>query len=162
MNILKRLFERKQRQVGDKAPDLTLPSQSGEMVRLSDVWTKKVVVLYFYPKDDTYGCIAESCEFRDSYEAFKEWGAEVVGISSDSPQSHVAFRQKYHLPFTLLSDVENQARRLYGVPGFMGVVPGRVTFVIDKSGTIQHAFSSQFNPKSHVEETLAVLKGLAK
>jgi peroxiredoxin Q/BCP len=85
-------------------------------------------------------------------------GAEVIGISSDSPASHVAFAQKYQLPFILLSDQENAVRKLYKVPSTMGVIPGRVTFIINKKGKICHVFSSQFSPKSHVDEALRILK----
>lgn len=143
---------------GDAAPDFTLPSQTGAPIRLSDYFGKKSIVLYFYPKDDTYGCIAESCSFRDSYEVFTGAGAEVIGISSDSPASHVAFAQKYQLPFILLSDQANEVRKLYKVPSTMGVIPGRVTFIINKKGKICHVFSSQFSPKSHVDEALRILK----
>ncbi|MCG3204192.1 MAG: Thiol-disulfide oxidoreductase ResA [Elusimicrobia bacterium] len=157
IKLFKRFFHSKV-ETGDQAPDFSLSSHEGKTVRLSDFLGKKCVVLYFYPKDDTYGCIAESCSFRDHYEVFKEKGAEVIGISSDSPESHLRFIQKYKLPFTLLSDQSNQVRRLYGVPSTMGVIPGRVTFVIDKKGTVQHVFNSQFNPKSHVEQALMILR----
>ena len=97
--------------VGDKAPDFTLPSQSGEPVRLYDRIGERVVVLYFYPKDDTRGCTAEACKFRDSYEVFAEAGAEVIGVSSNSVDKHAAFSGKYNLPFTLLSDAGGKVRR---------------------------------------------------
>lgn len=158
MGILGALFKSKTVKTGDKAPDFSLPSQTGVRVRLSDFFGQKCVILYFYPKDDTYGCIAESCEFRDHYEIFKEKGAEVIGISSDSPESHVRFSQKYKLPFTLLSDEKNEVRRLFGVPSTMGVIPGRVTYVIDTSGVVRHVFNSQFNPKSHVDQALAIIR----
>src|SRR6267154_4918882 len=97
--------------VGDKAPDFTLPSQSGEPVRLQDRLGQRVVVLYFYPKDNTRGCTAEACAFRDSYEVFTDAGADVIGISSASPDKHAAFATKYRLPFTLLSDQGGQIRK---------------------------------------------------
>ena len=122
-------------QVGDKAPDFTLPSQAGEQVRLSDRLGERVVVLYFYPKDETPGCTKEACAFRDSYEVFGEAGAEVIGVSSDSVDKHVAFAGHHSLPFTLLSDEGGQVRKSYGVPSTLGVLPGRVTYVIDRSGT---------------------------
>lgn len=115
-------------------------------------------MLYFYPKDDTYGCIAESCAFRDQYEVFKDAGAEVVGISSDSPASHKAFAAKYRLPFILLSDTGNKVRELYGVPTTMGMIPGRVTYIIDKTGVVRDVFNSQFHPTSHVEQALKIIK----
>ena len=144
--------------VGDNAPDFTLTSQFGSSVSLQDFRSKKSVVLYFYPKDDTPGCTAESCAFRDSYEVFQAAGAEVIGISADSPDSHQRFAAKYKLPFTLLSDNGNQVRKLYGVPPTFGLLPGRVTYVIDQQGVVQHIFNSQFNSKAHVEESLKILK----
>lgn len=128
------------------------------MVSLKDFKGKKSVVLYFYPKDDTPGCTVESCTFRDSYEVFKEVGAEVIGISSDSKDSHQKFASKYQLPFLLLSDEGGEIRKLYGVPSTMGLLPGRVTFVIDKNGIIRQVFSSQFRPKRHIEEALKTLE----
>ncbi|MFM7904526.1 MAG: peroxiredoxin, partial [Microcystis sp.] len=96
--------------VGDRVPNFSLPSQTGTTVNISDLIGKKSLVIYFYPKDDTPGCTAESCAFRDSYEVFTDAGAEVIGISADSPQSHQQFAQKYNLPFTLLSDSDNRVR----------------------------------------------------
>ena len=121
-------------QVGDKAPDFTLPSQSGEPVRLHDRLGERVVVLYFYPKDDTRGCTAEACAFRDSHEIFTDAGAEVIGVSSDSVDKHATFADRHKLPFTLLSDQGGHARRSYGIPAVLGVIPGRVTYVIDREG----------------------------
>lgn len=147
--------------VGDTAPDFTLQSQAGESVTLSSFKGQKAVVLYFYPKDDTPGCTTESCTFRDSFQDFQELGAEVIGISSDSPDSHQAFASKYSLPFTLVSDTGSSVRKAYGVPTTLGLLPGRVTYVVDQTGTVRHMFNSQFNPKKHVDEALAVLKGLS-
>jgi peroxiredoxin Q/BCP len=146
--------------VGDTAPDFTLPSQSGEPVSLKNFIGIKSVVLYFYPKDDTPGCTTEACAFRDSYEVFKDAGAQVIGVSDDSPESHQKFTTKYKLPFILLSDTGKQVRKLYGVPSTLGLLPGRVTYVIDKSGIVQHIFNSQFNFKGHIEESLKTLRGL--
>jgi peroxiredoxin Q/BCP len=147
-------------QVGDQAPDFSLPNQNGETITLSSFRGNKTVVLYFYPKDDTPGCTVESCSFRDSYEDFKDIGGEVIGISSDSPESHQKFAQKHNLPFTLVSDANSSIRKAYGVPSTLGLLPGRVTYVIDKEGIIRHIFNSQFNPKAHVEEAKKVLKTL--
>lgn len=146
--------------VGDTAPDFTLQSQAGESVTLSSFKGQKAVVLYFYPKDDTPGCTTESCTFRDSFQDFQDLGAEVIGISSDSPDSHQTFADKYSLPFTLVSDTNSAVRKAYGVPATLGLLPGRVTYVIDQRGTVRHVFNSQFNPKKHVDEALTVLKGL--
>jgi peroxiredoxin Q/BCP len=148
-------------QVGDKAPDFTLPSQSGEQVRLSDRLGERIVVLYFYPKDETVGCTKEACAFRDSYEVFAEAGAEVIGVSSDSVDKHAAFAGHHELPFTLLSDQGGQVRKSYAVPATLGLLPGRVTYVIDRAGTVRHVFSSQTNIGRHVNDALDVVKKLS-
>ena len=122
-------------QVGDKAPDFTLPSQAGEPVRLQDRLGERVVVLYFYPKDNTTGCTAEACAFRDSYESFADAGAEVIGVSSDSADRHAGFASKHRLPFTLLADQGGRVRKAYGVPATFGLIPGRVTYVIDRTSS---------------------------
>jgi len=146
--------------VGDYAPNFTLPDQSGEEVSLWDVIGKSSVVLYFYPKDDTPGCTTEACAFRDSYEVFKEAGAEVIGVSSDSASSHERFAAKHRLPFILLSDKGGSVRKLYGVSSTLGLLPGRVTYVIDKHGIVRHIFDSQFAPLKHISEALETLKKL--
>ena len=143
--------------IGSKAPDFTLPSQSGEMVNLTDFLDRKPVVLFFYPKDDTPGCTKEACAFRDDYEEFGKLDAEVVGISSDSVESHRSFAKKHGLPFTLLSDEGGKVRKLYGVSNTLGLFPGRVTYVLDEQGVIRHVFSSQLGAKRHVEEALKIL-----
>ncbi|HEY9808268.1 MAG TPA: peroxiredoxin [Halomicronema sp.] len=148
--------------VGDIAPDFTLSSQTGTPVSLKDFRGKKAVVLYFYPKDDTPGCTAESCGFRDNYQTFIDAGAEVLGVSGDSQESHQKFAQKYNLPFTLLSDTGNQVRKAYGVPAAaFGLLPGRVTYVIDKDGVIKHIFNSMMNFQAHIQESLQTLQKLA-
>lgn len=147
-------------QVGDKAPDFTLPAQSGEPVRLQDRLGQRVVVLYFYPRDDTRGCTAEACAFRDSHEVFTDAGAEVIGVSSDSPGKHAAFASKHELPFTLLSDQGGQIRKRYGVPAVLGLLPGRVTYVIDREGIVRHVFSSMTNISQHVKDALETVHGL--
>jgi len=145
---------------GDKAPDFTLPSQSGERVRLYDRLGERVVVLYFYPRDDTRGCTAEACGFRDSFEDFTDAGAEVIGVSSDSVDRHAAFAGKHKLPFTLLSDKGGQVRKSYGVPAVLGMVPGRVTFVIDREGTVRHSFNSMTNIGQHISDALRIVREL--
>jgi thioredoxin-dependent peroxiredoxin len=130
-------------QVGDLAPDFTLSAQSGAPVSLGDFLGKTALVLYFYPKDNTSVCTAEACAFRDSYEVFKDAGAEVIGISSDSVESHQQFAAAHRLPFNLLSDVGGVIRKRYGVPTAFGL-PGRVTYIIDRQGIVRHIFFSQF------------------
>jgi len=147
-------------QSGEHAPDFELLSDAGQKVKLSQFAGQKCVVLYFYPKDHTPGCTVEACRFRDSHDAFAEAGAEVIGISSDSVESHAKFVSKHHLPMTLVSDPGGQVRARYGVKSTLGILPGRVTFVIDKDGVVRHAFSSQLRVGRHVEEALEVVKKL--
>ena len=147
-------------QVGDAIPDVVLQSQTGETVNLKSFNGNKCVVLYFYPKDDTPGCTKESCSFRDSYTAFQDAGAEVIGISGDDVASHKTFATKYNLPFTLLSDTGNAIRKSFGVPSTFGILPGRVTYVIDKSGIVKHITNSQLNFQGHIDESLKVVQGL--
>jgi len=146
--------------IGDEAPDFTLKSASGQKISLSDYIGEKNIVLYFYPKDNTPGCIKEACAFRDNYEVFKEMGAEVIGVSSDSPETHQEFVKKKNLPFILLSDETNKVRKLFGVKSTLGLIAGRVTYIIDKKGFVRHIFSSQFQPTKHIDEAKIVLKKL--
>jgi peroxiredoxin Q/BCP len=148
--------------VGDAAPDFTLPKQDGSSVVLRELLQKGAVVLYFYPKDDTPGCTAEACGFRDAYEDFKDAGAEVVGVSSDSATTHSAFASKHRLPFTLVADAGGKVRKLYGVKATLGLLPGRVTYVIDPRGVVRHVFDSQLNPTKHVREALDVLRTMKR
>lgn len=146
--------------VGDKAPDFELPNEKGEKVRLGDFLGKKSVVLYFYPKDFSPGCTKEACAFRDSYELFQDAGAEVIGISSDTQESHGKFSRELRLPFQLLSDRSGEVRRAYGVPSSLGMIPGRVTYVIDKTGTVRYIFNSQMNAEKHMEESLRIVRSI--
>ena len=146
--------------VGDRAPEFRLLSGTGNFVSLSDFIGKKNLVLYFYPKDYSAGCTREACSFRDSYSAFKELDAEVVGISPDSQSSHENFARDEQLPFPLLSDPGGLMRRAYGVKPSLGLIPGRTTFVIDKQGIIRQIYSSQIHPNKHVGEALTALRAL--
>ena len=146
--------------VGDAAPEFDLTDAAGKRVRLSDFRGKRNVVLYFYPKDDTPGCTKEACSFRDSYQSFTDAGAEVIGVSSDDGASHQKFAEKFHLPFTLVSDTAGSVRKRYGVPATLGLLPGRVTFVIDRDGIVRHVFNSQLQATKHVDEALTVIKKL--
>jgi len=146
--------------VGDVAPDFTLADADGASVSLHDYRDRANVVLFFYPKDDTPGCTAEACTFRDQYEAFREAGAEVIGISADSVGSHRGFADRHRLPFPILSDPHGVVRAAYGVPRTLGLIPGRTTYVIDRGGVVRHVFSSQFRPARHVAEAIEVLRTL--
>lgn len=143
--------------IGDSVPSLELPDQSGTPVQLSSLYDQGNLVVFFYPKDESFGCTRQACSFRDEYEVFREHGAEVVGISSDDPESHRQFIDNHDLPFPLLCDPDGEARKAFGVPDTLGVLPGRATFVIDSTGTIQKAFNSQFRFGKHVEEALEVI-----
>jgi peroxiredoxin Q/BCP len=144
--------------VGSVAPDFTLPSQAGQMVSLEEFFGRKPVVLFFYPKDDSPGCTREVCAFRDYFEEFGKLDAEVIGISSDSVESHRSFAVKHDLSLTLLSDEGGNIRRLYGVPKTFGLFPGRVTYVIDREGVVRHVFTSQLSVERHVQEALTALR----
>lgn len=138
------------------APDFILPDQDGNELSLASLRGQWVVV-YFYPKDDTPGCTVESCAFRDAHEAFTDAGVRVIGISSDDVASHRAFADKHRLPFTLLADTDGAVRAAFGVRKTLGLLPGRVTYVIDPAGTVRKVFSSQFKPKKHIDEALATI-----
>ncbi len=147
---------------GDPAPPIVATAHNGERVALADYVGHKVVVLYFYPRDNTAICTAEACAFRDSYEVFSQAGAVVIGVSVDSAESHRAFAAKQRLPFLLLSDADGSIRKAFGVSDTFGLIPQRVTFVIDKEGIIRHVFSAMFSADKHVAEARAVVEQLAK
>lgn len=146
---------------GDPVPHFTLKDQEGKDFDISDLAGKKPFVIYFYPKDHTPGCTAEACSFRDSYEDFKDLGAEVIGISSDSGSSHQKFASKHRLPFILLSDPDQKVSRLFGVKNYLfGFIPGRETYVFDRNGKVLLVFNS-LKAASHIEKALSVLKASA-
>jgi thioredoxin-dependent peroxiredoxin len=142
--------------VGAKVPEFKLPDENGNMFDLNSVLGKKKLVIYFYPKDETPGCTKEACTFRDNYDVFKKAGAMVIGISGQSVNSHKEFADKYHLPFTLLSDKDNTVRKMFGVK--TSPIPGRVTFVVDKTGHVVYTFDSLSEPVKHVDEAMRILK----
>jgi len=146
--------------VGDVAPDWTLPDKDGRSVRLADLLGSQAVVLFFYPKANTGGCTAQACAFRDSYEVFKIAGAEVVGISGDDQATLTDFAARNKLPFPLLSDRDNAVRKRYGATAMLGLIAGRVTYILDKHGVVRHVFQSQLQPEKHVAEALRVLDEL--
>lgn len=145
--------------VGDKAPDFTLPADDGSTISLKDLRGKKVV-LYFYPKDDTSGCTAEACDFRDNIKTFNKKDVAVIGVSKDPIKSHIKFKNKFDLNFPLLSDEEGKMLEAYDVwkeksmygKKYMGIV--RTTFIIDKKGVIEKIFDKVKVPK-HVETLLS-------
>ncbi len=160
IGLNKALAENQEIKLGEKAPDFTLPAQDGTSVSLHDFAGKQNVVLFFYPKDNSLVCTKEVCSFRDSFQSFSDAGAAVLGVSSDSEKSHEDFAAHNKLPYKLLSDEHGKVRKLYGIPTSMGVLPGRVTYVIDKAGTVRLLFNSQLDAQKHVTEALKVLKDL--
>lgn len=134
----------------------------GDNVTLSEYFGKKNIVLFFYPLDESPGCTKEACTFKDSYEELTNLNAEVLGVSAQSIASHKSFATHYGLPFLLLSDADNKVRKLYGVHSTMGIIPGRVTFIIDKQGFVRHIFSSQSQAPRHVEEAQKALLEVQK
>jgi thioredoxin-dependent peroxiredoxin len=145
---------------GTHAPNIELEIRDGKL-RLSDYLGKKTVVLYFYPKDETLGCTVEACSFRDAYEDFTALGAEVIGVSGDSLDSHDSFAKHHRLPFLLATDPHGSAARAFGVTSsFFGLVKGRVTFIIDKTGVVRDAFDSQIRARTHVERALRLVQSL--
>ena len=144
--------------IGDSVPSFNLKNQFGESVDMHQYIGKTKMVIYFYPKDDTPGCTKEACSFRDHFEAFREKGIEVFGISADSVSSHLNFAEKHRLSFTLLSDENNEVRKMFGVPSdLLGLLPGRVTYIVDGSGKVIHIFNSQFKVDKHITEALQKL-----
>ena len=141
---------------GERAPEVTLVDDAAARVALHTLLDRPLV-LYFYPKDDTPGCTAEACAFRDAYESFTDAGADVIGVSSDSGNAHATFKARHHLPFRLMSDPDGSARNAFGVPKTFGIIPGRATFVIDRDGTIRYAFNSQFMATAHVANALKAI-----
>ena len=147
--------------IGDTAPDFSLLDEQGRMVKLKDHTGKKIVVLYFYPKDFTSGCTTEACSFRDNYEEYQDKGAIVIGISLDTVESHAKFSEKYNLPFDILSDRNKEVAKAYGVLGLGGLAAKRVTFIINKDRKITRIFP-KVDVKQHSEEILKALDELSK
>jgi len=148
--------------VGDVLPDLTFRSFDGRTLATADLKNHKSLVLFFYPKDDSPVCTAEACSFRDAYQDFIDAGAEVIGISSDSNESHGNFATRNQLPFFLVTDTKGSLRKTFGVPATLGFIPGRVTYVIDRAGIIRLVFNSMFQGTRHVEEALRVVRSFPK
>ena len=146
-------------QIGDSIPDFSLCDQSGKL-RTNSECKGKSLVLFFYPKDDTPGCTAEACGFRDKYNLFEILGAIVWGVNNDTKLNHRKFAEKNQLPFPLLCDEDNLLRKQFGVPKVLGLLDGRVTYIIDSKGIIRHVFKDLLNSPQHVTEALTVLEEL--
>jgi peroxiredoxin Q/BCP len=144
-------------EIGDKIPEFTSIDGNGNAFDIRH-YIGKPLVIYFYPKDETRICTEQACSFRDQYEDFKALGAEVIGISSDSVKSHQKFAANHRLPFILLSDTDKKIRKAFGVPNdYLGLIPGRTTYVADKNGIVQLVFDST-SGKIHIEKSLEILK----
>jgi peroxiredoxin Q/BCP len=142
--------------VGDHLPHFIALTQEGTSFDSNELQNKSVVI-YFYPKDNTPGCTAQACSFRDAYQDFQDLGAEVIGVSGDSVRSHQSFQAKYKLPFVLLSDANRKLRKLFGVPtALFGFLPGRVTYVFGANGICIYIFDS-LSAKSHISKALQAL-----
>lgn len=147
--------------IGDRIPCFTLSDQNGKKFSVEKLFSKKLLVIYFYPKDETAGCTKQAISFRDHYQDFLDAGAEVIGISSDSEESHGCFADHHKLPFILLSDTGSKLRTQFGVPtDLFGLLPGRVTYIVDKHGVIKCIFNSQIRIEKHITEALKILKEL--
>jgi len=145
-------------EIGDQVPHFKLMNQNGNWIDIKS-YIGNPIIIYFYPKDDTPGCTREACAFRDEYSQFAEANVHVFGISDDTVSSHKKFKLKYNLPFDLLSDENNALRKSFGVPAdLFGLMPGRVTYVIDKQGIVVHIFNNQLNSKKHIEESIRIIK----
>ena len=151
-DVMKRL------QVGDVAPNFTVTTHDGQAISLADYRGKSAVVLFFYPKDGTSICTQEACAFRDSYEKFAEIGAVVIGVSSDTNESHRQFAKDHRLSYPLISDQDGTLRKLFTVPNNFGLLPGRVTYVIDSQGIIRLIFNAAFASQGHVQQALQALE----
>ncbi len=148
--------------VGDKIPNFTAIKVDGTVFESTSIVGEKVVVIYFYPKDNTSQCTAQACDFRDKYQDFKDLGAEVIGISSDGIASHEKFKQQYKLPFILLSDEDKKIQKMFGVPkALFGILPGRVTYVADKNGIIIMIFNN-IMAANHIPKALRAVKKSVK
>jgi len=148
-------------EIGSSIPAFTLPDQNGKLFDINSVLGKKNLVIYFYPKDDSPGCTAQACSFRDQFELFAEADAVIIGISGQSVESHKEFAEKHRLSFILLSDEGDKIRKQFGVPSnLLGLLPGRVTYIADKTGKVIYTFNSQMEAIRHVDEALRILKEL--
>ncbi len=146
--------------VGDRAPKFSSVAHDGQTIEVGGEPLSEVLVLYFYPADETPVCTVQARGFRDELARFTDAGATVVGVSPDDLDSHRRFAEHHGLPFSLLSDADGELRRKFGVKKTLGLMPGRVTFVIDRGGVVQHVFSSQLRGNKHVTEALAVVARL--
>ena len=149
--------------IGDNIPYFILKDQNGNDFDISALIGRKKLVIFFYPQDGSLNCTKEACYFRDLSELFEEMGAAVIGISSQSVESHKEFAETNKLNYTLLSDPDNVVRKVFGVPVWLfGLIPGRVTYIADKTGKVVHIFNSQTDVQRHADEALKICLILKK
>lgn len=149
--------------VGDMIPDFALKDQYGNIFDITTVRGSRKIVVFFYPQDGSLTCTKEACYFRDLRDVFDEAGADIIGISEQSVMSHREFSEKNGLTYLILSDERNEVRKLFGVPSrVLGLIPGRVTYVADRSGRVVYIFNSQRNVQRHVDEALKICLLLKK
>jgi thioredoxin-dependent peroxiredoxin len=145
--------------IGDRVPEVTFTVQDGRRISISDL-KGRVVVLFFYPADDTLVCTREACSFRDAFPGFQASGALVIGVSGDSQRTHERFAASQRLPYLLACDSDESLRRAFGVSKQFGLLARRITYVIDREGIVRDVFESQFRPRKHVENALRVVRAL--
>lgn len=148
--------------IGDRVPNATVITETGTQHTLDELRNDQITVLFFYPKDESPICTIEACSFRDAYQDFVTAQAVVIGVSSDSAASHQAFRENHNLPYTLIADEGAALRKAFNVPKRLGFLEGRVTYVIDRNGVIQHIFNAPFSAAPHVAEALRVVHKLQR
>jgi peroxiredoxin Q/BCP len=146
--------------VGDPAPEFTVTAADGRQVSLAEFKGNHAVVVFFYPRDNTSICTQEACAFRDAFEDFVQAGAVVIGVSSDSDETHRSFAASQRLPYLLVADVDGSLRRAFGVPNTLLILPGRVTYVIDRDGIVRHVFNALLQGKQHTDEALRIVREL--
>ena len=147
--------------INDPCPIFKLPNQFGEIIKIDDLLGKKILVIFFYPKDNTAGCTLEACAFRDKFLEFQDLDCEIIGVSSDHQSKHLQFSEKNLLPYTLLADSNKKARKAFEVPtNLFGLIPGRVTYVIGWDKKIKAIYNSQINPFGHIQKALEIVKVL--
>ena len=141
--------------IGDFFPEFTLLDHNSNSFKISTLLGKTNLIIYFYPKNETYNCTKQACNFRDDFSTFKNLDCEIIGVSNDSPKSHLSFKENHNLPFTLLSDHKGEIQKMLELPrNIFGLIPGRITFVIDKNGVVIQIIDSAINMRKHIEDAL--------
>ncbi len=144
--------------IGDRFPSFTLKDHNSNTFDINSFLGKNNLIVYFYPKNETYNCTKQACNFRDDFSTFKDLDCEIIGVSNDSPKSHLSFKNNHNLPFTLLSDRNGEIQKKLELPrNIFGLIPGRITFVIDNKGIVIKIIDSAINMRKHIEDALSSL-----